>query len=218
MINIDKTYPAPTCLEREKQKANGDYKCGNVLELLKKDFYNKCYICEYKAPLSINVEHFKPHRGDKDQKFDWKNLFFVCAHCNNIKLDRYNTCADNQIFNCTNPQHDIQNWIKYEMVHFPKKTVKITALRNEKIVVNTVKLLNEVYNGTTKEKIMEADNLKERLQEELIDFQDIIINYLETHNNEEKEIYMKQIQKLMDKSSAFTAFKQQIGRQHAHLG
>ncbi len=25
MINVEKTFPAPACLEKEKQKANGDY-------------------------------------------------------------------------------------------------------------------------------------------------------------------------------------------------
>jgi hypothetical protein len=38
----------------------------------------------------------------------------------------------------------------------------MTALRDEAIVHNTVKLLNEVYNGTTKQKQMEADNLKDK--------------------------------------------------------
>ena len=32
MINITKSQPAPECLSKEKEKANGDYKCGEVLK------------------------------------------------------------------------------------------------------------------------------------------------------------------------------------------
>ena len=44
MINITKSQPAPLCLSTEKEKANGDYKCGEVLKRITKDFHNKCYI------------------------------------------------------------------------------------------------------------------------------------------------------------------------------
>ena len=209
MINIKKTFPAPTCLEREKQKVNGDYKCGNVLAILKQDFYNKCYLCE-DQPTSINVEHFEPHQGDKNKKFDWQNLFFVCAHCNNIKLDRYNTNDNNRLLNCTHHEHDVEHWLKCEIVHFPQKTVKITALRNEAIVHNTVKLLDEVYNGTTPQKKMEADNLKDKLQTEILQFQGLLIGYLEANTETERTIYLNNIQKSLEITSIFTAFKQPI--------
>lgn len=70
------------------------------------------------------------------------------------------------------------------MVHFPQITVKITALRNEAIVHNTAKLLNEVYNGTTPQKQMEADNLKDKLQIEILQFQEMLIGYLEDRKND----------------------------------
>ena len=58
MLYFKKSQPAPKCLAIEKKKSNGDYKCGTVLARLKDDFRNKCYICEYSKPPSINVEHF----------------------------------------------------------------------------------------------------------------------------------------------------------------
>ncbi len=70
MTYIEKSQPAPKCLETKKNKTNGDYKCGNVLERIKNDFNNKCYICEYKEPETINIEHFRPHKGDIHLKFD----------------------------------------------------------------------------------------------------------------------------------------------------
>jgi len=80
MIYFEKSQPAPECLEKEKSKKSGNYKCAGVLKRLKDDFKNKCYICESKAPTTINVEHFKSHQGDSDLKFDWNNLFWSCGH------------------------------------------------------------------------------------------------------------------------------------------
>jgi len=166
MINLEKSQPSPPCLETEKEKAYGDYKCGQVLQRLYNDFHNKCYICEYKAPSSINVEHFIPHKEDKNLKFDWDNLFLACAHCNNVKLVKY----DN-ILNCTNPLHLVEDWIEYEMKPYPKEKVKITALRNEKIVHQTVELLDKVYNGHTPLKELKSANIRQKLLEEIRDFQ-----------------------------------------------
>ena len=61
MVYFEKSQPAPDCLEIEKAKVNGDYKCANVIERIKNDFKNKCYICEYKEPVAINIEHFRSH-------------------------------------------------------------------------------------------------------------------------------------------------------------
>jgi len=120
MVNVRKSYPAPECPAEEKKMKNGDYKCGDVLERTKNDFRNKCYICEYKSPSTINVEHFIPHKGDKELKFDWDNLFWACGHCNNTKLDKYGS-----MLNCTNSEHDVVNWIRYEMKPFPKEKVVV---------------------------------------------------------------------------------------------
>lgn len=207
MVPIERSYPAPECLEKEKKKKNGDYKCGDVLQRLQQDFRNKCYLCEYKAPPGINVEHFIPHKDDKEKKFDWDNLFYACGHCNNTKLAKYNTDDTNQILNCTDPAHDVVNWIKYEVENFPKLKVKITALQDGKLVENTATLLHEIYNGTTIMKQMEAGNIRERLKEELLQFQEIILRYVNTRNLNEKAIYFNQIQKHLQPSSAFTAFK-----------
>ena len=93
------------------------------------------------------------------------------------------------------------------MENFPKLRVKITALQDGKPVENTVNLLHEIYNGTTIMKQMEADNIRERLKKELLKFQESIHWYFDTTNVDEKAIYLNQIQKHLQTSSAFTAFK-----------
>ncbi|NOQ63748.1 MAG: HNH endonuclease, partial [Methyloprofundus sp.] len=75
MLYFEKSQPAPTCLIAEQGKASGDYKCGEVLERLKADFKNKCYLCEKQSPSAINVEHLVSHQGNKALKFSWDNLF-----------------------------------------------------------------------------------------------------------------------------------------------
>lgn len=56
MINVEKSQPAPECLALEKLKKDGDYGCKDVRLRLKHDFFNKCYICEEKAPSSIVIK------------------------------------------------------------------------------------------------------------------------------------------------------------------
>lgn len=121
MIHLTKSQPAPSCLATEKLKKSGTYRCGDVHTRLQNDFHNKCYICEEKDISSINIEHFRPHEGKNiDLKFDWNNLFFACAHCNNTKLanPKYDL-----ILNCTNPQHLILDWIAFKADTFPKAPV-----------------------------------------------------------------------------------------------
>ena len=82
--------PAPKSLFTEKTKANGSYEKTDVVEQLRKDFHNKCYICEIDKLQDPQVEHLRPHFNgkNKDLKFDWNNLFWSCGHCNGVKNQR----------------------------------------------------------------------------------------------------------------------------------
>ena len=82
--------PAPKSLFTEKTKANGSYEKTDVVEQLRKDFHNKCYICEIDNLQDPQVEHLRPHFNgkNKDLKFDWNNLFWSCGHCNGVKNQR----------------------------------------------------------------------------------------------------------------------------------
>ncbi len=210
MIFHPKTKTPPSCLEKEKQKVNGSYNCPGVLELLKKDFKNKCYICENKAPHSINTEHFIPHKGDKDLKFDWNNLFYCCAHCNNTKLAKPQF---DSILNCTIESEEVDRKIKYHIHPFPKEQAVITALSGEAKVNNTVSLLLEVYNGTTPLKKIESGNLRSKLLKEIRSFQDLLFKFYDDIYNEKERLFFKdQIARELRASSGFTAFKRWILR------
>ena len=60
-------------------------------------------MCEIKPVYDINIEHLVPHKGNKDLKFDWHNLFYSCPYCNSVKN---NSKYDGKILDCckNNPE------------------------------------------------------------------------------------------------------------------
>lgn len=85
MVKVKRTPIPPASLAIEKEKANGSYREPDVVDQLMRDFSGKCYICEIGDLQSIEIEHLRPHGGDREKKFAWDNLFLSCAHCNSIK-------------------------------------------------------------------------------------------------------------------------------------
>ncbi len=214
MIYVEKSKPAPACLEIEKQKKNGDYKCGDVLSRIKMDFRNKCYLCENKAPTSINVEHFQSHQGNKNLMFDWYNLFYSCAHCNNIKLALYD-----YILNCTDMNDRVDEWIYYEIESFPKEIPKLTALHDDIRVHKTVELLEKIYNGRhTRLKKIEAGNLRQKVLEEVEHFRYLLEEYQHEDLGENYRRDLKnEIKRCLSPYAPFTAFKKWIIRDNEVL-
>ena len=98
MIRIErKNTPKAQLAIADLQKAyksGGTYNTDNVNVAFKEMFHGKCYICENKAITSYQIEHLIPHRENKELKYDWQNLFWSCAHCNNIKLAKYKPILD----------------------------------------------------------------------------------------------------------------------------
>jgi len=178
MVYFEKSQPAPECLEIEKLKVSGTYNCRNVLFRLQSDFKNKCYICENKGLTSINIEHFVPHKGNVDLKFDWNNLFFACSHCNNIKLAKYEN-----IINCCDPISLINERLRYNFDAFPFESVHVEPLDQNADTIETANLLNEVYEGTTIMKTLESANLRDKILDEVIDFQVLIRDYVQAKDN-----------------------------------
>lgn len=204
MINIQRTQEASLCLEKEKNTPSStNYRCGDVVEKLKIDFQNKCYLCEASAPKGINVDHFIAHRGNRDLMFFWFNLFFSCPHCNNIKSDMYNF-----ILNCTELEPIITEVIKFHIKPFPNESVVIKALNTDEKVLNTVELLDKIYNSkATPIKKIESANLRDSVARELNEFWRLLIDYSNTDYLPKKEELKFLIGQKLKSNSAFTAFK-----------
>ncbi len=213
MINVIKSQPAPLCLELEKSKPNGSYDCNDVRKRLQADFFNKCYICEDLGPTSLDIEHFIAHQGNQDLKFDWTNLFFACSHCNNTKSNRFNDILD-----CIDFAQIITKCIQFEINPFPRERVRITALIDSVSINNTIKLLNEVFNGNTIRQTMEAENLRTKLIVEIFKFTQLLNEYYQAGwPPTEKERQRKEIARLLSQESAFTAFKVWIIKRNPDL-
>ncbi|MBT8420298.1 MAG: HNH endonuclease [Gammaproteobacteria bacterium] len=211
MVYLEKSQPAPACLAEEKTKANGNYKCGEVLDRLKDDFKNKCYICEDEGPISIDVEHFVPHKGDKDLKFDWSNLFLACTHCNRTKGVAYK-----DVLNCTHKNDNVDQNIRYLVDPFPSFKVDIRSLIEDARTETTKNLLRAVYNGETPTQKLESGNLRKKLQAEIKSFQSLLDRYNRA-DDEEKRYLAGKLKEHLDNASSFTAFKRWIIRDSAAL-
>lgn len=205
MINIDRNQAAPECLAVEKLKPSSqNYRCGDVINRLEAIFFNKCYLCEQKTPTGINVEHFIPHRKNRDLMFDWDSLYFVCPHCNNIKGDKH----DN-ILNCTEIQPIITEVIKFSINPFPNEIAYIQALNGSEIVINTANLLDKIYNSpnSTPLKKLESANLRNQLSKELNEFTRYTVEYAYENFPSKKQDLKTIIITHLQKDSPFSAFK-----------
>ena len=63
MVKVERSFPAPESLAEEAKKVGGRYDKQDVIDRLKKDFHNKCYICGLKELQDPNVEHLLIRTG-----------------------------------------------------------------------------------------------------------------------------------------------------------
>ena len=91
--NTEKTRLAIADLQKAR-KSGKTYNTKPVNAALVETFHGKCYICENKKATAYQIEHLIPHRDNRKLKYDWENLFWSCAHCNNIKSDKYEPILD----------------------------------------------------------------------------------------------------------------------------
>lgn len=226
MIYFEKTYPEPNSLSIENIKGlSGDYKKPDVTAQIKKDFHDKCYICESKYVTAINVEHFEPHeKKDMIKRFNWSNLFWSCAHCNGIKSNKYKN-----LLNCTVKDDKVDENIKYD-VNFkaksPKDKLIIKAIKTDISTLNTVELLQLVYNGhcdnprtndVSDLRQHQAGAIRQKLFNELSNFSTHIDQYYYTNDPDEKEERLIAIKTGLSNRSKFTAFKRYFIRKDAVL-
>ena len=216
MIYFKKREEAPKSLAIEKAKGTENYRGEDVIKALSEDFKDKCYLCESKWPLDINVEHFDEHRGDRDKMFDWENIFYACAHCNHTKNDIFRTTPSN-LLNCTDIDQKVDLWLEYHLKEGDDlKKLYIEIKRNDLIpdtpyesqIKNTISLLNLIYNGTgTPLKDQEAYNLTQQVNKELVDFESNLSEYCFANDKNLKESAKEKIISDLQNDSPYVSFK-----------
>lgn len=210
MVNLTKSQPAPECLAAEQAKSNGSVRnCPEVRERLGVDFHKKCYLCE-RHDISMEIEHFIPHKGDKTLEFDWTNLFLACRDCNKAK----GTQID--LLNCTNPNDDVLHWMeyRYEIENLSAK-VSIHPVNDNIRTSNTANLLTTIFNSTSDEGRFYAPILRTKLAEEIQSIETVIETLL-TRKQEGLSIqddYLA-LEQHLSIASPFFAFKYWFLRTH----
>ena len=215
MVSFNKSNTPPASLA-----SHVSYTGADVISQLITDFKNKCYICGDKGPTSLNVEHFDEHRGDETKKYDWNNLFYACAHCNSVKQYTFTTGSSN-LLNCTDRTHKVDYWIEYRLkldeklrkkAEIKKNATAVDAAHNTQ-VNNTVRLLDRVYNGSgTALKDTEAENLLNKVNEEILKFRQRVLAYKTERNPGRRTILREELKSMLSYEAPFAAFKRWIVR------
>lgn len=208
MVKIKRSFPAPKSLAEEAKKLNGKYDKQDVIEQLKKDFHNKCYICEMKELQDPNVEHLLPHKNGKypERKFDWENLFWSCGHCNGIKNQgKY----DDAIIDCC--RQEPENYLYFRLID-NDVVIDVSDLKDD-IQKRTVLLVTEAFSKkNTGMRTYTSDKRLKLLQKEMA----ILYKQLEKlHKNPNSKVTIRTIHSLLRRESAFAAFKRCYVREHA---
>lgn len=206
--DTEKTKLAMEALSVAKEKGS-TYNTEEVNAALAEIFHGKCYICEHKDITSCQIEHLVPHRGNLELKYDWNNLFWSCAHCNNIKLDKYEPILD-----CT--KEDVDKLIAFRKTGYfgTDERLEFEPLCESEAVNNTIKLLYDAYYGTTPQKKTEAKVIRKHLREELHNFKDCVREYQEAEGEDKTDLLLS-IKLKMKANAPFAAFKRWLIKDHA---
>lgn len=208
MVQVERSFPAPASLEIESKKASGKYDKPDVVNQLKEDFNDKCYICEMNNLQDPEVEHLLPHENGKypDRKFDWNNLFWSCGHCNKVKNQKKYATG---IIDCcvTNPEEMIIFRLKDGNVEVVSKDVN-----NEKAVL-TATLVYEVFNlKNTGMRVYKSDMRLKELNKEM----NILYNNLQEYKKDpDSKVVMRKLKALLRRESRFAAFKRNYIRENS---
>ncbi len=207
MVRIQRSYPAPASLAEEEKKASGSYHLPDVTERLRRDFCDKCYICEIKPVTDPEVEHLLPHKNNSipNRKFNWDNLYWSCRHCNSVKnQEKY---AEGILDCCKcDPEdylaHDLQN-----------SFVQVRAIdRNNREAALTAELIQETFNlQNTGIRIAACQVRVNELQKEMGKLYGALEKY---KKHPESKLNRKCMKVLLRREGAFAAFKRFYVRKH----
>ncbi|SHN64289.1 TIGR02646 family protein [Butyrivibrio hungatei DSM 14810] len=210
MVKIERSKPAPKSLQIAKKKGKGSYRREDVIDRLREDFHDKCYLCETKGLQDPEVEHRLPHQNGKNlkRKYDWNNLFWSCGHCNNVKNKYY---YSKNIIDCckVDPEELLvfvaaDESIQIEPVNKKKRSAKVTA-----------DLLNDVYNLTnTGIRLAACDNRVKGVFIQMNLLFNAINNYIDDSSNKDYEDTLKA---LLSRESEYAAFKRSYIRENKDL-
>jgi len=207
MVKVERSFPAPESLGIEAQKTSGSYSESDVVEQLKKDFHNKCYLCEMDNLQDPQIEHLLPHMNGKyvERKFDWNNLFWSCGHCNNVKNQRK---YDEGIIDCC--KEDPESLIFFKLEN-EDVLVYAKVQENERVAL-TAQLVTEIFNlKNTGMRVYKSEMRFQELNREMNKLYDTLE---EMKENPDSAFVLRKLKALLRRESRFAAFKRNYVREH----
>ena len=151
MFNVNRPLPGPDC-------SQGYYK-EEIIRTLRDIFYGKCYLCENEISDPV-IEHFIPHEGNKELEYDWKNLYYSCQRCNNIKG------VKKDLLDCCDVSINVSKSIKCLCPSVVDDDMKVEAQNSDQKTQNTADLLHRCYNeNNTGIRSISREYLHERIYE-----------------------------------------------------
>ncbi len=199
MFNVIRSEQAPASLAQQSSWTETD-----VIQALRRDFEDKCYICETKDPLSLNVEHFDAHQGVQSKMYEWSNLFYACARCNNLKRHLFNN-----LINCTDPAIDVLRLIKHHPPLTPYSAqVLIEASNDDPKTIETANLIRKVFNDdNTGNKAVTATYLRKKVFKRYAKLVEQMNIYEDEDSLQEEKTYaLEKIKNLMSRRQEYSAF------------
>jgi len=205
-------------IKRSKQPIeNFTYNDKKIVEIIKYDFYNLCYLCEERSPRHTQTDHYLPQKFYPDEENTWENLFYICEKCNNIKQATFNKSVETEILNCC--KDDVENIISLSF-NFRDEKIEIIVLQNSIKSKNTKILLEKIYNGIGSESNKYLD-LQEEIKAKIEMFNQLLYEYEHINANDIKAIKKETIIKFIRKETnrgkiesfdflGFVSFKRQI--------
>ena len=208
MVKIERTPKAPESLAVESKKANGSYREPDVVDQLKQDFHNKCYICELNDLTDIEVEHLLPHYGRTriERVFDWNNLFYSCTHCNSIKNSRK---YDEKILDCCKVDPEL---LLNHIILDGRVSVEPAAGNTDEDVMMTADLIQSCFNkDNTGIRTVQCKARYDRLAKTMNDLYCTLEKY---HKDKGSTKYLRALKGMLKREHKFAAFTRHYIRQH----
>ena len=180
------------------------YRNSDVLEAFDTDFHSKCYLTEqkYQSAYSMDIEHFRSKAFGQfpELKYEWSNLY-PCSHDANMSKPR-NEPLGGHLDPC-----DLNDDVEKEIIYtLEMGGVAFFDVLNENNIkaINTCKLLYKIHNGIddySRKKTAELRFLISKKEREVID---LIMEYLDEKNSENKLRIIRKIKNILSRKSDFT--------------
>lgn len=206
MVLVQRSYPAPESLALEALKRDGAYNRADVVKRLRRDFHDKCYVCELKGLQDPEVEHLVPHENGRylARKFDWDNLFWSCGHCNRVKSK---AVYSEGVLDCC--RRDPELAIRFAV---EGNDVSITANDPGDLeAVKTAQLATDAY--TQMNTGIRTAACKLRMKGLWMQM-GILYSALRKYRENPTRLHRRTVEALLKRESAFAAFKRCYVREH----